>query len=75
MIALSGTIMIILLFYLGFNFLSFFHNNSILEYLSIQHHYESINRGVIDSRDVIYFMSLTASFLYFTIQNTKSTNR
>ena len=74
MIALSGTIMIILLFYLGFDFLSVFHNNSILEYLSIQHHYESINRGVIDSRDIIYFMSLTASFLYFTIQNTKSTD-
>ena len=71
MIALIGTIMIILLLYLGFDFLSIFHDNSLLEYLSIQHHYESINRGVIDSRDIIYFVSSTVIFLYFTIQSTK----
>ena len=71
MIALSGTIMIILLLYLGVDFLSIFHDNSLLEYLSIQHHYESINRGVIDSRDIIYFVSSIVIFLYFTVQNTK----
>tara|TARA_Y100000994_G_scaffold214337_1_gene190080 strand:- start:261 stop:767 length:507 start_codon:yes stop_codon:yes gene_type:complete len=72
MIALIGTIMIILLLYLGVDFLSIFHDNSLLEYLSIQHHYESINRGVIDSRDITYFVSSTVIFLYFTVQSTKS---
>ena len=28
------------------------------EYLSIDYHYENINRGVIDSRDVVYYLSL-----------------
>lgn len=31
---------------------------TILEYLSIQDHLQSMTRGVIDSRDVLYFLSL-----------------
>ena len=37
-----------------------------LEYLGISFHYESISRGVIDSRDLIYFLSLIVLFLSFT---------
>lgn len=32
---------------------------SILEYLSIEYHFTNISRGVIDSRDIIYYLSLT----------------
>jgi len=32
---------------------------SALSYLSISNHFESISRGVIDSRDLIYFLSIT----------------
>ena len=31
---------------------------SILNYLSISDHFESMSRGVIDSKDLIYFLSL-----------------
>lgn len=31
----------------------------IFSYLSISTHYESISRGVIDSKDLIYFCSIT----------------
>lgn len=31
---------------------------SIIQYLSISHHYESITRGVLDTRDLIYFLSI-----------------
>lgn len=31
-----------------------------LEYLGISFHYESISRGVIDTRDIVYFISLAA---------------
>lgn len=31
--------------------------------LGLSYHYESISRGVIDSRDIVYFISLTALFL------------
>lgn len=40
-----------------------------LEMLGIDFHYRSISRGVIDSRDVIYFGSVIAFFLFFTRQN------
>lgn len=38
----------------------------ILEALSIQAHYKSMSRGVIDTRDVIYFASLIGFFLTVT---------
>ncbi len=37
-----------------------------LEYLGISYHYQSISRGVIDSRDVIYFISFIFLFLKLT---------
>lgn len=40
-----------------------------LEMLGIDYHYRSISRGVIESRDVIYFLSVIAFFLFFTQRN------
>jgi ABC-2 type transport system permease protein len=40
-----------------------------LEMLGIDFHYHSISRGVIDSRDIIYFLSIIAFFLFFTQRN------
>lgn len=34
--------------------------------IGISHHYASISRGVIDSRDVIYFLSVIIMFLYLS---------
>jgi ABC-2 type transport system permease protein len=31
---------------------------SILEYLSIEYHFSNIERGVIDTRDIIYYVSM-----------------
>ena len=41
-------------------------------YLSLQNHYTSISRGVIDTRDVIYFLSITALFLGATVYKLKT---
>jgi ABC-2 type transport system permease protein len=30
----------------------------LLSYLSVESHFESISRGVIDSRDIIYYLSV-----------------
>lgn len=46
-----------------------------LAYLGISFHYESISRGVLDTRDLIYFLSLIALFLSFTKYNLKTSNR
>jgi ABC-2 type transport system permease protein len=32
----------------------------------MRYHYESISRGVIDTRDVIYFLSVIALFVMLT---------
>ena len=37
-----------------------------IEMLGIDFHYRSISRGVIDSRDLVYFFGLIYLFLYFT---------
>jgi len=37
--------------------------------LGIDFHYRSISRGVIDSRDIIYFISVIVFFLLFTQRN------
>jgi ABC-2 type transport system permease protein len=38
----------------------------------MDYHYKSMSRGVIDTRDVIYFVSITIAFLSFTVYKLKS---
>ena len=40
-----------------------------IEMLGIDHHYRSISRGVIDTRDVVYFLSVILLFLMLTDRN------
>lgn len=40
-----------------------------IEMLGINFHYQSISRGVVDSRDVIYFLSIIFLFLFATQKN------
>ena len=44
-----------------------FENNSLtIQKLGIKEHYKSISRGVIDTRDILYFVSVTLFFLFIT---------
>jgi len=54
--------------YMGFSFVAPFFNNTeyFVELLGISAHYQSISRGVIDIRDVVYFLSVIFFFLYLT---------
>jgi ABC-2 type transport system permease protein len=45
---------------------------TILEYLSIDYHFDNISRGVIDSRDLIYYFSMMFLFLFLTVQSLES---
>ena len=40
-----------------------------IEMLGINFHYRSISRGVVDSRDIIYFVGIMALFLFITQRN------
>ena len=42
-----------------------------LQQLGMSYHYRSLSRGVIDLRDVVYFISLTFFFLFITVQRIK----
>lgn len=56
--------------FIGFDSLSGFVPSGTIERtflsLGIQQHYTSMSRGVIDTRDAIYFFSLISLFLLFT---------
>lgn len=45
---------------------------SLVEYLSFGYHFEGIARGVIDSRDVVYFLSVTAVALGLSFRQLES---
>ncbi|MCB9252856.1 MAG: gliding motility-associated ABC transporter permease subunit GldF [Flavobacteriales bacterium] len=38
----------------------------LMEWVGINYHYQSISRGVLDTRDVVYFLSFTTFFLGLT---------
>ena len=63
-------IMLSAFLYLGFEFiysLDLFGNFDLfIRSLGISSHYSSISRGVIDTRDLIYFISVIVLFLYLT---------
>lgn len=62
-----------LLFYYGFNGLMALFSHDILisvfKFLSVKSHFNSISRGVIDTRDIIFFLSLTFLFIKMTTLN------
>jgi ABC-2 type transport system permease protein len=58
--------------YLAFDYLSrlpifFGKTDDIVQSIGISYHYNSVSRGVLDSRDVIYFGSVIAIFLASTV--------
>ena len=46
--------------------------SSIIANLGMQDHFKSMSRGVLDTRDILYFTSVTVLFLSFTVYNLKS---
>lgn len=63
-----------LILYFGFGAISklpVFSGNAdyYIEMLGIDFHYQSISRGVVDTRDIIYFLSIIFLFLFATQKN------
>ena len=73
-IAFIFSIALCFFLYFGFESLSQIIPNAQnqISSLGMQNHFKSIGRGVIDTRDVIYFISITILFLSFTVYNLKS---
>ncbi|RCW92523.1 gliding motility-associated ABC transporter permease subunit GldF [Winogradskyella arenosi] len=68
-VAFIIAIFICFFFYFGFEGLSNYHilgDLIYLENLGMAAHYNSMSRGVIDTRDLVYFISIAIAFLLFT---------
>lgn len=61
-------------FYFGFEGLTSLlpSFSAILSAFGMSEHFKSMGRGVIDTRDILYFVSITVLFLSFTIYQLKS---
>ncbi len=44
----------------------------LISYLSIQDHFENLIKGIIDTRDIIYFLTISAFFLFLTKRSMES---
>jgi len=42
--------------------------SELLKYLSLQHHYQSLLRGLFDSSDILYYLLFIATFILLTIR-------
>ena len=57
--------------YLAFSYISQFgifvgKNDYLVESFGLSAHYDAMGKGVVDSRDVVYFLSLISAFILFT---------
>jgi len=59
-------VIICFLFYYGFDAFADFNIISGIENLGMKSHFDSISRGVVDTRDLVYFISTTLFFLILT---------
>ncbi len=70
-----GVVATFVFFIIGSPFIVVFAPNAVaplLTYLGLGTHFESIERGVIDSRDIIYYCSIVGFFLFLNIQSLAS---
>jgi len=73
-VAFIIAVFICFFFYFGFEGLSsykLFGDVFYIEKLGMASHFESMSRGVLDTRDLLYFVSLTVFFIMFTQLNIK----
>ncbi len=70
-VAFISAIFLCFFFYIGFDYLSglpifYGKTDNIIKMIGINDHYTSISRGVIDTRDIIYFLTIKAAFTMAT---------
>ncbi|MEL0456593.1 gliding motility-associated ABC transporter permease subunit GldF [Flavobacteriaceae bacterium SZ-1-7] len=53
-------------FYIGFEGIADYASSNFIEQLGMNAHFKSMGRGVLDTRDIVYFLSITMFFLMLT---------
>lgn len=65
-VAFIVAVFICLIFYIGFDGIADFTSSTFVEQLGMSSHFKSMSRGVLDTRDIIYFLSVTLVFILLT---------
>jgi ABC-2 type transport system permease protein len=73
-IAFLIAVLLCFIFYFGFDGISSYLPSleSSISYLGMNNHFKSMSRGVIDTRDLLYFSSVTVFFMSLTVFKLKS---
>lgn len=70
-VAFIVAVFLCLFFYIGFEGIADVISSNSVEQLGMNAHYKSMSRGVLDTRDLIYFLSVTILFIALTKFNIK----
>ena len=73
-VAFILSVFLCFIFYFAFDSLAVYlpSMENFIAALGMNNHFKSMSRGVIDTRDILYFVSLTILFLLFTVFKLKS---
>jgi ABC-2 type transport system permease protein len=72
-VAFISSVFLCFFFYYGFQGTSgYIGTGDFISSLGMESHFKSMARGVLDTRDILYFLSLTILFLSFTVYKLKS---
>ncbi|WP_296151271.1 gliding motility-associated ABC transporter permease subunit GldF [uncultured Flavobacterium sp.] len=73
-VAFIISVFLCFIFYFGFDGISSFAGSFdlIVSSIGMDYHFKSMSRGVLDTRDILYFVSITVLFLSFTVYKLKS---
>lgn len=77
-VAFISAVFICFFFYFGFEGLAgfkLFGDAFYIEKLGMDSHFRSMSRGVLDTRDIVYFLSISALFIILTTLNIKRNNQ
>ncbi len=73
-VAFLTAIVLIAAFYLVGNFVVFFPGPlaSVLEYIGVNYHFQNLARGVIDTKDLVYYAGMIFLFLFLAVRSLES---
>jgi len=73
-VAFIVSVFLCFLFFYGFEGLTtlFKSQSDIIAQLGMDYHFKSMSRGVLDTRDILYFVSISIAFLSLTVYQLKS---
>lgn len=71
-VAFITSVFLCFVLYFGFEGLSGYAGGNFVAAFGMDYHFKSMSRGVLDTRDIIYFISVTILFLSLTVYKLKS---